>query len=615
MELTAEWLEADGSGGFASGTVSGERTRRYDALLLAATTPPTGRVVLVNGAEAWVETGSGRSFLSTQRYQAGVVYPEGWRAIGAFTRDPWPRWEFKLADGGVTQEILVTPEGTALRWTYAGSGPCRLFVRPLLSGRDYHALHHENPAFNFTPEVADGAVTWRPYAGLPPITAQGGFAYQHEPEWYRRFLYTEEQARGLDCIEDLASPGVLEWDLAAGPALLLLRTGAPGPAPGVLIEAERGLRSGKTPIDRAADQYLVRRGTGLTIVAGYPWFTDWGRDTFISMRGLMLARGRLEAAGQILAAWAGVVSEGMLPNFFPDQGGAPEFNSVDASLWFVIVASEYLARVPAASAQLVPAIEAILTGYANGTRYGIAADADGLLRSGAPGVALTWMDARVGDWVVTPRRGKPVEVQALWINALHVGAAWSARWDRLERQVRSAFLDRFPDKATGGLFDVVDVEGAAGAVDRSIRPNQILAVGGLPLPLLDGVQAARVVALVEAKLLTPLGLRTLAPGDPAYTGHYRGGPRERDAAYHQGTVWPWLMGPFVEAWLRVHGATAQTRQEASSRFLSPLLTHLDTAGLGHVSEIADGDAPHLPSGCPFQAWSLGELIRIQLNLT
>jgi len=601
----AEWLEADGAGGFASGTVSGERTRRYHALLSVALTPPTGRVVLVNGIEAWVEGDAGRTFLTTQRYAPDIVYPDGAERIESFEPEPWPRWRYRLAGGGsITQEIVGSPSGTALRWTLNGPGPARLVVRPLISGRDCHATHHENPALAFGAEIRPGAVTWRPYPGLPPITASGNFEYCQAPDWYRNFLYTEEQGRGLDAVEDLASPGLLSWDLARGPATVLLQQGDQPGSPESVMAGERERRAGLSALDRAAGQYLVRRGAGLSIVAGYPWFTDWGRDTFIAMRGLLLARSRFAEAGRILAEWARTISQGMLPNRFTDAGETPEYNSVDASLWFVVVAAEYLARVPADAARLQPAMEAVLSGYAAGTRFGIVLDGDGLLRSGAEGVALTWMDARVDGWVVTPRRGKPVEVQALWINALHAGAAWSPRWAALERQAHAAFLARFPDPQTGGLLDVVDPD------DRRIRPNQILAVGGLPLQLLTGEQARRVVALVERDLLTPLGLRTLAPSDPGYVGRYRGGPRERDAAYHQGTAWPWLLGPFVEAWLRVRDNTPAARDQARARFLAPLRAHLAQAGIGHISEIVDGAPPNLPGGCPFQAWSLGEMIRI-----
>jgi predicted glycogen debranching enzyme len=307
----------------------------------------------------------------------------------------------------------------------------------------------------------------------------------------------------------------------------------------------------------------------------------------------------------------------MLPNRFTDADGAPEFNTVDASLWFVIAVEDFLRAatdagyVPQDEAGLAHAVEAILDGYARGTRYGIAVDTDGLVRAGEPGTQLTWMDAKIGEWVVTPRIGKPVEIQALWINALRIAGRWSNRWEKTEKAAHASFLDRFPNPRNGGLFDVVDADHTAGHNDGRIRPNQIFAVGGLPYSVVDGDLALGIVDRVERSLLTPLGLRTLAPDDPDYVPHYRGDPRARDSAYHQGTVWPWLMGPFVEAWLRVRGMESATKSEARDRFLQPLLAHLETAGLGHVSEVADGDPPHAPGGCPFQAWSLGELIRVQ----
>jgi predicted glycogen debranching enzyme len=303
----------------------------------------------------------------------------------------------------------------------------------------------------------------------------------------------------------------------------------------------------------------------------------------------------------------------MLPNRFSDRGEPPEYNSVDAALWYVIAVHELLARAevePAAHARLTDAVAAILDGYARGTRHGIHLDDDGLLAAGAPGLQLTWMDAKVGDRVITPRIGKPVEVQALWLNALHLGGAGSARWAPVLARGRATFAARFWNAATGCLHDVVDVDHRPGVVDATIRPNQILAVGGLPLALLDEERARAVVDVVEARLWTPLGLRSLAPGEPGYVPHYEGGVAERDGAYHQGTAWPWLLGPFVDAWLRVHGDTPARRQEARARFLAPLLAHLDEAGLGHVSEIADAEPPHTPRGCPFQAWSVGEALRI-----
>jgi len=621
-----EWLEADGLGGFASGTAAGIRTRRYHALLLTAATPPTGRMVLVSGFDAWVQTPAGQYALSAQRYAPNTVYPDGASHIAEFEVEPWPRWRYRLDDGTEVEQSLFVPHGraaVALTWRVLTPTPgVTLRLRPFLAGRDYHALHHENGVFQFAPERTGDRLIWRVYPGVPAIVSRANATYAHEPSWYRRFLYREEQARGLDATEDLASPGLLTWDLSAGEAVWALEANAgAGPVDTLdacaLVdgwrEAERVRRVFPSRLHRAADAYLVKRGDGQTIIAGYPWFTDWGRDTFIALRGLCLAGDRLDAARAILLAWAGAVSQGMLPNRFPDHGEAPEFNAVDASLWYAVAVHEYLAAAPDdadVARTLRTAVDAILAGYAAGARFGIHAGADGLLAAGQAGVQLTWMDAKIGDWVVTPRIGKPVEVQALWLNALAASGQWTARWATLLARGRAAFAERFWNAQRDCLYDVVDVDHRPGTFDAALRPNQILAVGGLPIALLDGARAQQVVDTVERALLTPLGLRSLAPDEPGYAPRYQGDGRARDAAYHQGTVWPWLLGPFVEAWVRVRGGGADIRSAARARFLTPLLAHLDAAGLGHISEVADAEAPHTPRGCPFQAWSVGEALRL-----
>jgi predicted glycogen debranching enzyme len=629
-----EWLETDGLGGFASGTVGGIRTRRYHGLLLSARNPPTDRVMLVNGLEVLVTTPSGTYPLSSQRYDGQVIHPDGYRFLRSFTTDPWPTWRLHLPDGTVIEQELFVPQGeptTVLSWRVCdsrGEG-MSLLARPLLSGRDYHALHHENPAFRFDAKLIGERVAWQPYESVPRTTLHSNGSYSHEPLWYRSFFYQEEWLRGFDAAEDLASPGVLRWDLSRGEAVMLLSAGTAGQlcdqAPAVervaaLRASElRRRRRFETPLHRAADQYLVRRGQRLSVIAGYPWFADWGRDSFISLRGLCLATGRHEEARQVLLAWAGYVSEGMLPNRLPDVGDVPEYNSVDASLWYVIAVEEFLLAAAGAgmtvaerdAEALGAAVEAILVGYVGGTRYGIRADSDGLLAAGQPGVQLTWMDARVGERVVTPRAGKPVEVQALWLNALALAAHRSDRWGRLFEQGRASFGRRFWNDAGGYLHDVVDCEGKTGVVDATFRPNQVIAVGGLPVQLLHGQRASAVVDQVEQRLWTPMGLRSLAPEEPGYAPRYIGGTAERDAVYHQGTAWPWLAGPFIEAWLRVRGDTRAARREARLRFLEPMARHLHEAGIGHVSEIADADAPHMPRGCPFQAWSVAEMLRVE----
>jgi len=636
LDSNLEWIEADGLGGFASGTVSGVRSRRYHALLLTATTPPSGRVVLVNGFDAWVETPQGTFAISSQHYAPDVIHPDGWSRIESFEYEPWPRWRFRLTNELlVEQEVFVLPGQSAvmLSWKLATRNhvAAKLKVRPFLSGRDFHSTHHENSSFRFEAMQDSERIVWRPYDGIPAVIAYANGDYSHEPTWYRNFLYSEEQARGLDAIEDLASPGIFEFALSKKPAVLMLT------AEGHMLNHIESIetcylhartmehhrrKSFATPLDRAAGAYLVRRGEGKTLIAGYPWFGDWGRDTFIAIRGLCIATGRLEDARDILVEWAGIVSEGMLPNRFPDRGEQPEFNSVDASLWYIIAVNDYMRAVEkhpeltedCHTEELRIAVEAILAGYSSGTRFGIRADNDGLLSAGEHGYQLTWMDARVDGREITPRIGKPVEIQALWLNALVIGAQSSPRWQALFEKGRAAFEARFWNEHAGYLADVIDCDHQPGAIDLTFRPNQILAVGGLPLTILSPEKARRVVDAVEMRLLTPIGLRSLAPGEPGYTPHYVGSVAQRDGSYHEGTVWPWLIGPFVEAWVRVRGGTAEAESEARERFLKPLFQHLNEAGLGHVSEIADADPPHTARGCPFQAWSLGELLRLDRSV-
>ncbi len=626
-----EWLEADGLGGFAMGTASGIRTRRYHGILCAARTPPTGRVMLVNAVEAWVDLGAGPRALCSHRYLPLVTHPDGARRLLSFTHEPMPTWVFELEDGARIVHQLFVPRGSAevvLTWRLEGAPrSARLTLRPLLSVRDVHGLRRASGELLLASRVEGNSVRWQPDPALPAVIARSSGVFQPEPLWYRDFLYEEERARGYDHVEDLASPGSFEHDLGNGVACLILAAAVAGPSSAMLPsdapiaelahelrERELARRSALAPLERAAEAYLVKRGEGKSLIAGYPWFSDWGRDTFLALRGLLLARGKDGEAAEILLAWAEHVSRGMLPNRFPDEGEA-EFNSVDASLWFVVAVEETLAAAKelarAQRSVLENAALAVLEGYTSGTRFGIRADTDGLLACGEPGLQLTWMDAKIGGEVMTPRIGKPVEVQALWIQALSFGARFEERFRALFEKASTAFEARFWNESAGYLNDVVDCDHVRGTADATLRPNQVLAIGGLARTLVGPERARRVVDVLEQELWTPLGLRTLPRGDPHYHGHYEGSPLERDRAYHQGTVWPWLLGPFVEAWVRVQGSSPEAKRVAHERFLAPLFAHLADAGLGHVSEVADGGAPHTPGGCPFQAWSLGELLRLE----
>jgi glycogen debranching enzyme len=606
-----EWLETDALGGFAMGAADGIRTRRYHAILLAALQPPDRRMVLVADVEVYVTTPAGRFGLSSHRYRGGAVHPGGAKHLHQFVGSPWPHWEYHLPDGTrIVHELVVEPGAprTALRWTRtAGTGAITLEARPLLAVRDYHGLRRAG-TIELEPEVAGNHVTWRP-DGIA-IHAHANATYAHGADWYRDFEYTIERERGLDHEEDLAMPGVFTFDLAK-PAWLGFST-SPWPEPPLAVfEREAARRKPIALHDRAAGAYLVSRGAGTTIIAGYPWFCDWGRDTFISLRGLCLARDRRDVARDILLAWAPTVSEGMLPNRFGEHDSNPEYNSVDAALWFVIAVDAYAKSGRAAAGDsriLDAAVDQIIAGYARGTRHRIGLDTDGLLACGEPGVQLTWMDAKIGDEVVTPRTGKPVEIQALWLNALAIAAARDARWRDALATGRAAFTERFWNADRGYLYDVVDCDHVAGTVDPSCRPNQLFAIGGLPLQLLEGDRARAVVDACELHLWTPVGPRSLATFEPRYRGRFVGGPVERDRVYHNGPVWPWLAGAFVEAWARVRGSTEEVKGEAHDRFIVPLRAR---AVGGHLAEIYEGDKPHRPVGCPFQAWSVGELVRLE----
>ena len=643
-----EWLVADGLGGYAMGSADGIRTRRYHAYLILAAPHDERRFALVNDLELWIDTANGPVALSSHRYAPDVLHPDGATRLIGFEAEPWPTWRFDIGDGATVIQQLFAPRTTdraamVLQWRVVRSNakapPLRLRARPLLSGRDFHALHRQNPDFRFSPEqIGSESWLWRPYDSVPPILLHANATYRHDPVWFRNFSYREEHARGLDEIEDLASPGELAWTLGGaegGDAILMLTVpeewggyetkGNLTAECRALANAERArIAAFKSRLQHAADEYLVRRGDRATIIAGYPWFTDWGRDTFIALRGLCLETARLEQAERILLSWCDTLSEGMMPNSFPAHGREPGYNSVDASLWFVIAAQAFLDAcvrrgrwvdrgVPR---RLTDAAQEILESYARGTRYGIRMDGDGLLAAGEPGIALTWMDAVIDGVPVTPRVGKPVEIQALWVNALVIGSRWNERWGDLGEEASESFVERFWNPGRGCLYDVVDVDHAAGRTDDRLRPNQIMAVGGLRIALLAGERARSVVDVVERELWTRMGLRTLARGDRDYVTACAGSPETRDRAYHNGPAWPWLMGPFVDAWVRSRAtgggpwAMKAVKADAKRRFLGGLARHLDEAGIGHVSELADADEPWTPRGCPFQAWSVGEMLRL-----
>ncbi len=630
--LSLEWLETNGRGGFASGTVADANTRRYHALLLTARTPPSERFVLVNHLEEWLDIDGQAIPLSTNLYP-GAVHPAGHEHCSQFSTDPWPTWTFDCNGIRIQREILSVHgrDIVMVRWKLIGKTRSRVMlrVRPKLTGRDYHATHHENGSLSTEASIGSGMVAWQPYPDVPAVRAFHSGSYRHEPNWYRHIQFPVEQQRGLDSEEDWWSPGEFTFDLGSSSTRTLVFTSESIDRLDVaaLVSREKSRRdtirkaapSRDTLVQAlwcAAEQFLSERGTQQTVIAGYPWFADWGRDTFISLPGLCLVTGRLDIAWQVIASFATHVSEGMVPNRFPDVGEQPEYNTIDASLWFVHAIDRYLT----ASQDEVqvrktawPVVKQILDGYRRGTRYGIRMDGDGLIAGGVPGAQLTWMDAKVGDWVVTPRHGKPVEIQALWIRALEVGETLARRFGETDfanrcRNDRShamaSFRKRFWYEDGGYLYDVID--GPEGD-DASLRPNQLYAIS-LVDDLVPRDRAHQMLRLVEEQLLTPVGLRTLSPHDPRYRARYEGGVEERDGAYHQGTVWPFLLGPFVTAWVKVYGTSETVRTQARG-FLKGIEAHVNEACLGQVSEIFDGDPPHTARGCCAQAWSVAEPLR------
>ena len=627
-----EWLETNGLGGFAASTIAGINTRRYHGLLTAATKPPVGRLLLLSKLEETLIIGGKRFDLSVNRYP-GVIHPQGHQYLKAFRLDPFPIFTYEVDGIEIEKRIFMVHGENTTVIEYEARGTtieCFLEVRPLIAFRDYHSTTHRNEALNPAVAKLGGMATVMPYAGLPSLHfAHDGVESEISGDWYHDFEYEAEQERGLDYREDLFNPLVLRFARGSGTVIASTERHVANEAVELrnreihrrteVIAASPSQEPFIKALVAAADQFIVKRGDLKTIIAGYHWFSDWGRDTMIALPGLTLVTGRTEVARSILLAFAASVDRGMLPNRFPDAGETPEYNTVDATLWFfeaVRAMLEYTGDFAFVRDRLFGTMKDIIDWHLRGTRYGIHCDSDGLLSCGEPGVQLTWMDAKVGDWVVTPRYGKPVEIQALWFNALRVMEGLSRTFgdehyagvlSELASRAREGFNRQFWNEESGCLYDVVNGDDR----DGSIRPNQVFAVS-LHHSMLPADKARLVVDVLRRDLLTPLGLRSLSPRDSRYRPHYEGGIWERDSAYHQGTVWPWLMGPFITAYVKIHGRSEQARAEAAS-WLARFAEHMSFAGLGHISEIVDAEAPHTPRGCVAQAWSVAELLRASVE--
>jgi predicted glycogen debranching enzyme len=638
LALSREWLETNGLGGFASSTIIGLNTRRYHGLLTAATIPPAGRILLLSKIEETVVTGDQRWELSANQYP-GAIHPQGHLYLREFSLDPFPVFVYHVAGLEIEKRVFMVHGQNTTVIEYEvhalenGKEPeCFLELRPLIAFRDYHGITRKNEFLDPALESEAGLVGIAPYRGLPALYfAHNAGAMESTHDWYLNFEYRAERERGLDFQEDLFQPFVLRFGLNRSQGATVIASTEPKNAAegaglrererrrrAAIVDAAPGGQLLVKALAAAADHYIVQRRDLKTIVAGYHWFTDWGRDTMIALPGLTLATGRYEVAKQILHVFAEHVDGGMLPNRFPDSGETPEYKTVDATLWYFEAIRAYLQYTGDWDFVhgLYPKLQEIVDWHVRGTRYGIHLASDGLLACGEPGTQLTWMDAKVGDFVVTPRMGKPVEIQALWYNAIRImedladGFADGERkefYAGLAAATYQHFNQRFWNESANCLYDVVD----NGYADGSIRPNQILAVS-LPHGMLSPERSRRVVATVHDELLTPVGLRTLSRYDPRYRGHYEGGAAERDTAYHLGTVWPWLMGPFITAFMKVNERSDEARRQCR-QWLEGFSEHLSSAGLGHICEIADAEFPHTPRGCIAHAWSVGELLRAALQ--
>ncbi len=641
---TREWLVTNGIGGYASGTVAGLLTRRYHGLLIAALNPPLGRTLLLTKLDETAYYDSEPFPLFANRWAGNLIKPTGFHHLERFHLEgTTPIWTFVCADALLEKRVWMHPGANTTYIRYdlrRATLPLTLNLKALVNYRDHHG----------TTRAGDWQMRIEPVSNGLRVTAFEGATSFHllsdgagveaAHMWNRNVFLATESYRGLDAYEDHLHAGTFQATLQPGQSLTLVASTDAAPALdghaayATRRDYEQSLLAANGPANGgqdkalqrhlalAADQFVVRRplpdgANGYSIIAGYPWFGDWGRDTMISLPGLTLATGRLPIAASILRTFARYVDRGMLPNRFPESGETPEYNTVDATLWYFEAIRAYHEASQAQSkdgagdmallSELFPVLQEIVDEHRQGTRYQIQVDsADGLLYAGEPGVQLTWMDAKVGNWVVTPRIGKPVEVNALWYNALRIMARFaqilgeqSEQYARWADQTEAGFA-RFWNEAAGYCYDVLD--GPDGH-EATLRPNQLLAVS-LPHSPLRKEQRKAVVDVCARRLLTSHGMRSLDADDPQYVGRYGGDQYQRDGAYHQGTVWSWLLGPFVEAHLRVYGDVDLARS-----YLRPLIQHLTGHGVGSVSEIFDGDAPFTPRGCIAQAWGVAELLR------
>jgi predicted glycogen debranching enzyme len=633
-ESTArEWLETNGIGGFASGTIAGVNTRRYHGLLVAAATPPTGRAVLLSKFEETLIV-DGKPFgLSANQYP-NAVYPDGYKFLKEFRLAPFPVWVYQIEDIEIEKTVFMPHGENTVICDYKFKVQSSKFkvgfeLKPLLAFRDYHHLRANENNFTTDFKAAEDLISIQPVADLPALNLSFQNAEIKEAGfWYRSFEYERERERGFDFRENLYQPFALRFEIENEKTISVVASTEVRNAANTeqFKQAETERRENLIDISGhkdeflqqlvlAADQFVVRREAEKSVIAGYHWFSDWGRDTMIALPGLTLATNRPEIARSIILEFSRHISEGMLPNRFPDAGETPDYNTVDATLWYFEAIRAFLEKTgdyDFVRENLYEKLSDIIAWHLRGTRFNIHVDTDGLLYAGDENTQLTWMDAKSGDTVFTPRYGKAVEIQALWYNALRVmqnlAEHFKDEGDRAQYQAMAdlaelSFNQSFWNEAENCLFDCIN-----GSRDAAIRPNQIFAAS-LKYSMLSNERAEKVVRKVEQELLTPFGLRTLSPRDADYHPRYAGNGFARDGAYHQGTVWAWLIGGFIDAYVRVFADESDTKEKING-WLAAFKKHLTEAGVGQISEIFDGDEPHNPGGCIAQAWSVAEVLRI-----
>lgn len=639
--LDREWLLSNGRGSYSSATVIGCNTSGYHGLLIGSLHPPVSRVMALSNCMEELICGDQVYSLSTFAFPDRLT-PAGYTYLERFRRDIGVHFVYEIDRIEIDKAVYLARkrDTVVIEYTFRGiEVPVELVVRPFVGLRDFHWLQKSSASMRCRTVDTAIAVRCDGTDGCELLMDSPGLTFQADPQWWFNFAYRVNQQRGQDWMEDLWTPGSFSGRLERDGRIVfwadLISPAGSSKSPAVdvdVIKAEltdlqrQAVHQAKagSQIEKvlvlAADQFIVKRPIGgvegATIVAGFPWFADWGRDAFISLPGLLLETGRFEEAGSVLSTFAVAASEGMIPNHFDDRAGSAHFNSVDASLWFIHAAFQYLDASGDRKAfePLLETIRRIIDCYQKGTRFGIHADTDGLITAGDPNTQLTWMDAKYDGVVFTPRWGKAVEVNALWHNALSrmrrfysdTNPPEAQRYGAMEQQTAESFSKVFWSSERGHLNDTVMPEGQ---IDSSLRPNQIFAVSLPFAPPMNRARQRAIIDIVQYNLLTPFGLRTLEPANRSYRGRYEGPQSLRDAAYHQGTVWPWLIGPFVEAYLKVHDFGPAAKEQAS-KLIEPLLQHLLCSGcLGSVSEIFDGSDPQRPHGCHAQAWSVAELFR------